>query len=182
MTNSYNDTYDGIGSGQALSAEKMTKALNLMEKVANKVETGTLSDGNTSAQYPSAKVVWDSLKDAEERIVQNAAVGFEVTANKATVANWVANKSSDVKYPTCKAVSALLTETQESTTNKVTTVTQSDTQYPTAKAVYAALGGKEVTANKVTAANWAANKNNDVKYPTCKAVAEQLPHGDFERT
>ncbi|GBR77158.1 hypothetical protein NO2_1588, partial [Candidatus Termititenax persephonae] len=197
MTNNYNDTYDGIGSGQQLSAEKMTTALNLMEKVANKVETGVLSGGNTSTQYPSAKVVWDSLKEAEDRI-KNA--GFEATANKVTTvtqsdtqyptaravytalgnkedaankvtaANWAANKSSNVKYPTCAAVNALAVPNPESTTNKVTTVTQSDTQYPTARAVHTALGNKEDAANKVTAANWAANKDSDAKYPTCAAV------------
>ncbi|GBR77001.1 hypothetical protein NO2_1463 [Candidatus Termititenax persephonae] len=180
MTSNYNDAYEGIGSGQPLSAEKMTAALNLMEKVANKVETGVLSGGNTGTQYPSAKVVWDSLKEAEERIVQSA-VGKEITANKVNSAAWAANKDDDVRYPTCRAVNALLTGTQESTANKVTTVTQSDAQYPTARAVHTALDKKEDVANKVTAANWEANKDNDVKYPTCKAVAGLLRY-DFERT
>ncbi|GBR77059.1 sulfatase-modifying factor protein, partial [Candidatus Termititenax persephonae] len=42
----------------------------------------------------------------------------------------------------------------------------------------------EITANKVTSSdNWAANKDNDVKYPTCKAVWTYLQEcGDIERT
>ncbi|GBR76861.1 sulfatase-modifying factor protein [Candidatus Termititenax persephonae] len=140
MTNNYNDTYEGIGSGQPLSAEKMTAALNLMEKVANKVETGTLSSGNTSAQYPSAKVVWDSLKEAETRIVQNAAVGFEVTANKVTAAAWAANKDNDVKYPSCAALTELLHSSDlERTANRVDKIMLAEAandKYPTAKAVY----------------------------------------------
>ncbi|GBR77022.1 sulfatase-modifying factor protein [Candidatus Termititenax persephonae] len=139
MPNNYNDTYDGIGSGQVLSAEKMTSALNLMEKVANKVETGVLSDGSTNTQYPSAKVVQDSLKEAEKRIVQNT-VGKEITANKVTSDNWEANKDSDEKYPTCKAVWTYLQECSdivEHTANRVSTITADtmDDKYPSAKAV-----------------------------------------------
>ncbi|GBR75584.1 hypothetical protein NO2_0244 [Candidatus Termititenax persephonae] len=140
MPNNYNDTYDGIGSGQQLSAEKMTAALNLMEKVANKVETGVLSDGNTNTQYPSAKVVQDSLKEAEKRIVQNAA-GKEITANKVTSSdNWAANKDSNEKYPTCKAVWTYLQECGdiERTANRVSTITADtmDDKYPSTKAVW----------------------------------------------
>ncbi|GBR76177.1 hypothetical protein NO2_0772 [Candidatus Termititenax persephonae] len=146
MTNSYNDTYDGIGSGQQLSAEKMTAALNLMEKVANKVETGRLSSGNTSAQYPSAKVVWDSLKEAETRIVQKAG-GLEFTANKVTAANWAANKDSDVKYPSCAALTELLRSSDlERTANRVTKISvneAADNKYLSAKAVWDLLASFE---------------------------------------
>ncbi|GBR77021.1 hypothetical protein NO2_1481 [Candidatus Termititenax persephonae] len=157
MPNSYNDTYDGIGSGQQLSAEKMTKALNLMEKVANKVETGTLSDGNTSAQYPSAKVVWDSLKEAERRIIQDTS-GKELTANKLRAVQ-AQNYFSygDAMYLTCKAVDVVLQRIieiamengiVERMANKVNTMTLTETddniikeyqKYPSAKAVWDSL-------------------------------------------
>ncbi|GBR77219.1 sulfatase-modifying factor protein, partial [Candidatus Termititenax persephonae] len=49
---------------------------------------------------------------------------------------------------------------------------------------HTALGNKEDVANKVTTANWAANKSSNVKYPTCKAAAglAGLLRSDFERT
>ncbi|GBR75585.1 hypothetical protein NO2_0245 [Candidatus Termititenax persephonae] len=150
MPNSYNDTYDGIGSRQQLSAEKMTKALNLMEKVANKVETGVLSGSSTNTQYPSAKVVWDSLKEAERRITQDA-MGKELTENKLAsglvVWYWNDYKNSDVKYPTCNLVESVLQKyidnnRIERTANKVNTITAdiNDSRecwkYPSAKAVW----------------------------------------------
>ena len=68
--------------------------------------------------------------------------------------------------------------TAEETKNKVTSVravaSATDTAYPSEKAVATALAGKEVTSNKVTSANYAANVSNDTKYPTVKAVADAI--------
>ena len=68
--------------------------------------------------------------------------------------------------------------TAEETKNKVTSVravaSATDTAYPSEKAVATALAGKEATSNKVTSANYAANVSNDTKYPTVKAVADNI--------
>ena len=75
-------------------------------------------------------------------------------------------------------VSATKGITAEETKNKVTSVravaSATDTAYPSEKAVATALAGKEVTSNKVTSANYAANVSNDTKYPTVKAVADNI--------
>ncbi|MDR1453201.1 MAG: hypothetical protein LBJ25_04435 [Candidatus Margulisbacteria bacterium] len=57
MADDYTDNYDGIATGQPLSAQKMTDALNTREKVANKKDTISAS----STEYPSCKAVSDSL-------------------------------------------------------------------------------------------------------------------------
>jgi hypothetical protein len=57
MANDYTGNYEGIATGEPLSSEKMTAALNKMEKVANKKDA--LS--NSSTEYPSCKAVSDSI-------------------------------------------------------------------------------------------------------------------------
>ncbi|MDR1453852.1 MAG: hypothetical protein LBJ25_07775 [Candidatus Margulisbacteria bacterium] len=68
MANAYTDNYDGIATGQPLSAQKMTNALNTKENVVNKKDT--LSSSST--EYPSAKAVYDSLNEKDSGAVHKA--------------------------------------------------------------------------------------------------------------
>jgi hypothetical protein len=70
MANDYTGNYEGIATGEPLSSEKMTAALNKMEKVANKVTS--LSSSSTDGEYPSAKVVYDSLNGASNDVVHKS--------------------------------------------------------------------------------------------------------------
>ena len=61
MAADYTDAYDGIAQREKISADKMTAALNKMEKVANKVTS--LSGTSTDTQYPSAKAVYTEVNN-----------------------------------------------------------------------------------------------------------------------
>ncbi|MDR1114097.1 MAG: hypothetical protein LBL50_03295 [Candidatus Margulisbacteria bacterium] len=71
MANNYTDSFAGepyfIKKGEQLSAAGMTVALNTKEKVANKVTT--INNQSTDTQYPSAKVVYDTLSGTNNDIV-----------------------------------------------------------------------------------------------------------------
>ncbi|GBR77159.1 hypothetical protein NO2_1589 [Candidatus Termititenax persephonae] len=195
MASPYTGSYTGIVKGEKAEAAKMTAALNLLERVANKTDTVTAD--STAAQYPSAAAAYTAIAamsgagleitsnktgtisasstDTQyptAKAVHTALGDKEDVANKVTAATWEVNKDNDVKYPTCNAVNALGIDKIESASNKTGTISASstDTQYPTALAVHNALTPKEDAANKVTAATWEANKDSDVRYPTCKAV------------
>ncbi|MDR1323033.1 MAG: hypothetical protein LBK68_01180 [Candidatus Margulisbacteria bacterium] len=74
MVNNYTDSFAGdpyfIKKGEQLSAAGMTAALNTKEKVANKVTT--VNNQSTDAQYPSAKVIYDTLSGTDNDIVHKA--------------------------------------------------------------------------------------------------------------
>ncbi|GBR77152.1 hypothetical protein NO2_1583 [Candidatus Termititenax persephonae] len=179
MTSAYTGSYTGIAKGEKADAGKMTAALNLMEKVANKTDAVTAS--STAAQYPSAAATRAAIATMSDRL--------EITDNKVTSAMWEANdnKNSDVKYPTCKAVDALNLPSVESTANKTGTISWSstDTQYPSSSAVNAALSPKEDTANKAVSAAFRYDEDradDDQRYPTCKAVSEAVKASYAETT
>ncbi|MDR1114388.1 MAG: hypothetical protein LBL50_04795 [Candidatus Margulisbacteria bacterium] len=74
MASNYTDSFAGdpyfIKKGEQLSAAGMTTALNTKEKVVNKVTT--INNQSTDAQYPSAKVVYDTLSGTNNDIVHKA--------------------------------------------------------------------------------------------------------------
>ncbi|GBR77002.1 hypothetical protein NO2_1464 [Candidatus Termititenax persephonae] len=172
MASAYTGGYAGITKGEKAESGKMTAALNLLEKVASKTDTVTAD--STAAQYPSAAA-------AHAAISTLSGVGLEITDNKVTSTTWGANdnRNSDVRYPTCKAVNALGIDKIESASNKTGTVSASSTdgQYPTALAVHNRLTLKEDTANKAATAAFRYHEDradDDVRYPTCKAVTEAV--------
>ncbi|GBR77020.1 hypothetical protein NO2_1480 [Candidatus Termititenax persephonae] len=99
MASPYTGGYAGITKGEKAEAGKMTAALNLLERVANKTDTVTAD--STAAQYPSAAAAYTA-------IAALSGAGLEITDNKVTSATWGANdnKNSDVKYPSCRALEA----------------------------------------------------------------------------
>ncbi|GBR75586.1 hypothetical protein NO2_0246 [Candidatus Termititenax persephonae] len=99
MASPYTSGYAGITKGVKAEAGKMTAALNLLERVANKTDAVTAN--STAAQYPSAKA-------AHAAIAALSGAGLEITDNKVTSTTWGANdnKNSDVKYPSCGALEA----------------------------------------------------------------------------
>ncbi|MDR1114128.1 MAG: hypothetical protein LBL50_03455 [Candidatus Margulisbacteria bacterium] len=74
MANNYTDSFEGnpyyIKKGEQLSAAGMNAALNTKEKVANKVIT--INSQSTDAQYPSAKMIYDTLSGTNNDIVHKA--------------------------------------------------------------------------------------------------------------
>jgi hypothetical protein len=82
MAGNYTDTTDtdfkgiaggvtyNIESGKPLSAEGVRNALHTKENVENKVTT--LSASSTDAEYPSAKVVYDTLSNAGNELVHKS--------------------------------------------------------------------------------------------------------------
>ena len=61
MVNNYSDIYDGIATGEKVSADKMTAALNQMEQV--KFRENTLS--GSQDKYPSSQAVLNALDGKE---------------------------------------------------------------------------------------------------------------------
>ena len=101
----------------------------------------------------------------------------EETKNKVTSTNYDANVSSDTKYPTVKAVADAIADVEKKIPAAITVdsaLSSTSTNPVQNKVINSALAGKEVTSNKVTSANYAANVSNDTKYPTVKAVADAL--------
>ncbi|GBR76176.1 hypothetical protein NO2_0771 [Candidatus Termititenax persephonae] len=133
MASPYTGSYTGIAKGERAEAGKMTAALNLLERVANKTDTVTAD--STAAQYPSAAAAYTA-------IAALSGAGLEITDNKVTSTTWGANdnKNSDVKYPTCKAVTASYAGAEHQA-NRVTTISplSTDDEYPTVKAVADAI-------------------------------------------
>ncbi|GBR72647.1 hypothetical protein NO1_0150 [Candidatus Termititenax aidoneus] len=162
MAGNYSGVYDGIAGGQPLSAEKVTLALNQMEKVANKVSTAeweanTNSEQTSDGKYPTCAAVNNAVGVVNTQLTSSVSTltssieamnsAAEKTANKVTQANWSSNKTNDTKYPTCAAVNS---------------------------AVGAISDGAERTANRVVTSEWGSNNTDDTKYPTCGAVKSAI--------
>ena len=94
----------------------------------------------------------------------------DAKANQAVITNGTGNITTgfitksmlgaDVEIPAAITVDSALSSTS---TNPVQN-----------KVINTALNGKEVTSNKVTSTNYAANVSSDTKYPTVKAVANAI--------
>ena len=148
-------------SGSTVSATKGITA----EETKNKVTSVRAVASATDTAYPS------------EKAVATALAGKEVTSNKVTSANYAANVSNDTKYPTVKAVADAIADVEKKIPAAITVdsaLSSTSTNPVQNKVINSALAGKEVTSNKVTSANYAANVSNDTKYPTVKAVADAL--------
>ncbi|MDR1324343.1 MAG: hypothetical protein LBK68_07910 [Candidatus Margulisbacteria bacterium] len=78
MADNYTDTTDtnfkgepyNIDTGKPLSAEGVRNALHTKENVSNKITT--INNQSTDAQYPSAKVIYDTLSGTNNDIVHKA--------------------------------------------------------------------------------------------------------------
>ncbi|MDR1452719.1 MAG: hypothetical protein LBJ25_01910 [Candidatus Margulisbacteria bacterium] len=116
MANAYTDNYDGIATGQPLSAQKMTNALNTKEKVANKKDT--LSGSST--EYPSSKAVYDSLNEKDSGAVHKA--GAETITGAKTFGGAVS--FADPKFSTAKTTDAANDGTKIATEAQVYKVAQ----------------------------------------------------------
>ena len=64
MVNNYSDIYDGIATGEKVSADKMTAALNQMEQV--KFRENTVS--NSPEKYPSSQAVSGALDTKQDTL------------------------------------------------------------------------------------------------------------------
>ncbi|GBR72978.1 hypothetical protein NO1_0434 [Candidatus Termititenax aidoneus] len=163
MASNYTDSYDGIASREPLSAEKVTAALNKMEKVANKVskaewEANAGSEQSSDSKYPTCAAVNNAVEAVSAKLSDDAqALNIKIdemnfAAEKAinkiqTTETWEDNKSSNEKYPSCKVVNAAITEKFE---------------------------GAEKIVNRVDYTLWDSNTDEDAKYPTCGAVTHAI--------
>ena len=160
------------------------------------VATALAGKANTSALSGYATTTALSAVEDKAEAAQSAASAAQTAADDAADAASAAQSTASGKLSSISGstsgtgnvvtsvsasgstVSATKGITAEETKNKVTSVSAvasaTDTAYPSEKAVATALAGKEVTSNKVTSANYAANVSNDTKYPTVKAVADNI--------
>ena len=105
--------------------------------------------GLVEEKIPAAITVDSALSSTSTNPVQNKVIntalsGKEVTSNKVTSANYDANVSNDTKYPTVKAVADAIADAATTASDILTTTTV------TSSGTGAVLTGVSVTAGKVT--------------------------------
>ena len=169
-------------SGSTVSVKKDITA----EETKNKV-TSENYDANVSSdtKYPTVKAVADAIADVEEKIpaaikvdsalsptstnpVQNKVIntalsGKEVTSNKVTSTNYDANVSSDTKYPTVKAVADAIADVEKKIPAAITVdsaLSSTSTNPVQNKVINTALSGKVTIAQGSGAANKAVITNS----------------------
>jgi hypothetical protein len=158
MAANYTDTYSGIERGRHIVAADVVNALNTKEKVEHKISTAEWTANKTSeTKYPSCAAVSTAISELTIALIQvisemskDTAIpsaqrvysivsgltsGWQTTDNKVRSYEWAGDNASDIKYPTCGAVSKAISDT------KLTPVTYiydgvSATQPPTAAAVW----------------------------------------------
>lgn len=122
------------------------------EDKSNKVSSWSATTNNT--RYPSEKLVKDSLDLKEDKANKTNTISnnttqyasakavFDYAENKSNKVSSITISSTDIQYPTAKAVynNLLL---KEDKSNKVIAITQNstNTEYPSAKAVYELVAG-----------------------------------------
>ncbi|GBR72979.1 hypothetical protein NO1_0435 [Candidatus Termititenax aidoneus] len=121
-----------------------------------------------ASDYEGSYTGIEQGKVAYARDLTNALNKMERVANKVTTAEeWdiYANKISEDKYPACNIVSAAGAAVKTSMDTQLSELSSQATAVDDAT---------EKTANKVTSGDWADNKEDDNKYPSCKAVDQAL--------
>ncbi|GBR74899.1 hypothetical protein NO1_1992 [Candidatus Termititenax aidoneus] len=168
MASDYSSVYDGIASKEPLSAEKVTLALNQMEKVANKVskaewDANASGERTSDSKYPSCMAVNSAVEAISSKLTSSAGTltssiaamdtAAEKAANRikttatADADKWEANKTNDNKYPSCAVVNSV---------------------------VSAVSVGAERVANRIDTTEWDNNYDDDNLYPTCGAVTHAV--------
>ncbi len=169
-------------SGSTVSVKKDITA----EETKNKVtSTNYAANVSNDTKYPTVKAVADAIADVEEKIpaaikvdsalsptstnpVQNKVIntalnGKEVTSNKVTSTNYDANVSSDTKYPTVKAVADAIADVEEKIPAKITVdsaLSSTSTNPVQNKVINTALSGKVTIAQGSGAVNKAVITNS----------------------
>ncbi|MDR1323625.1 MAG: hypothetical protein LBK68_04210 [Candidatus Margulisbacteria bacterium] len=173
MANNYTDSYDGIATGAPLSAAKMTAALNTKEKVANKVTT--INNQSTDAQYPSAKVVYDTLSGTNSDIVHKTSAETITGVKTFGTTTAAAEPLLGVAKTTAVANDGkkFATEAQVYAVSDAANGKQDKIGAGTAKDIvaYSGIAGTFGTLTRTTAISAKKEDTSDDKIPTEKAVA-----------
>ena len=151
--------------GNALTITNKTVDITGKENTSNKVTS--IGSSSTDTQYPSAKCVWDNVKNKQNQL-SSANAGTNITIqDNAAHTNLIISTTADPNViETVKVDGTALTVTnkavdivgKENTSNKVSSLSASstNTQYPGAKLVYDQL------ALKINAADLVALTNQEV--------------------
>ena len=129
------------------------------EETKNKVTSVRAAASATDTAYPSEKAVATALAG------KVATAQGSGNTNKAVITNASGN------IITGTISSAMITD---GTITNADIASNAQIAQSKISGLTTALAGKEVTSNKVTSANYAANVSNDTKYPTVKAVADNI--------
>ncbi|MDR1323476.1 MAG: hypothetical protein LBK68_03455 [Candidatus Margulisbacteria bacterium] len=180
MANNYTDSFEGnpyyIKKGKQLSAAGMTAALNTKEKVANKVTT--INNQSTDAQYPSAKVVYDTLSGTNNDILHKASAEtitgvktFGTTTAAAEPLLGVAKTTDATNSGTKFATEAQVYAVSDAASGK-----QDKIGAGTAKNIvaYSGTAGTFGALTRTTAINTKKEDLSDDKIPTERAIANYL--------
>ncbi|MDR1324081.1 MAG: hypothetical protein LBK68_06570 [Candidatus Margulisbacteria bacterium] len=170
MASNYTDSFAGdpyyILKGEQLSAAGMTAALNTKEKVANKVTT--INNQSTDTQYPSAKVVYDTLNGTNNDIVHKAGAETITGVKTFGTASAAAEPLLGVAKTTAAANDGKKIATEAQVYDKQDKIPAGTTKNIVA---YSGTAGTFGTLTRATAINAQKDERSDDKIPTEKAVA-----------